>query len=145
MWVKNNKWKNTKTSIINSGYLKVTLSNESKNTTRTIHQLVAISFLGHDETNLKLVVNHIDFNKQNNHVENLEVVTYRENSNHRPKIHSSDYPGVYWREKTQKWQVAIRINGKKKYLGSFDCEIEASESYQKALRELWQKVNIKLR
>lgn len=66
------------------GYYKVTLSVNRKLTYRTIHRIVAETFIP-NPNNLPQV-NHIDGNKTNNRVENLEWVTPRENTLH---AHSS--------------------------------------------------------
>lgn len=61
------------------GYLKVFLpTGDGKRTSRPIHRLVACAFL--DNTERLPVVNHIDGNKHNNDVTNLEWVTHQENS-----------------------------------------------------------------
>lgn len=50
--------------------------------TRRIHRLVAESFIYPNYSKDGLVVNHIDGNKSNNNLHNLEVVTHRENIRH---------------------------------------------------------------
>jgi hypothetical protein len=45
---------------------------------RTVHRIVAETFLGKPPTE-KFEVNHIDGNRQNNHLDNLEWVTHAEN------------------------------------------------------------------
>lgn len=61
----------------NSGYLKVNLR---KGKQEYVHRLVAKYFIINTEN--KPCVNHLDGNKDNNCVSNLEWVTYRENNLH---------------------------------------------------------------
>ena len=104
--------------------------------TRTAHQLVAETFLDHTPCGYKLVVNHINFNKLDNRVSNLEIVTARENTNKKHLKSSSEFVGVYWNKKAERWTSEITINGSKKYLGRFKCELAAANAYQTALKEL---------
>lgn len=61
------------------GYPVITLCN-NWHITHTIHRLVAIAFIPNPEN--KPQVNHIDWNKLNNNLENLEWVTCKENLQH---------------------------------------------------------------
>lgn len=63
----------------NSGYKMVTLWKNNKGNSQMIHRLVAKTFLPYSDG---LVVNHIDENKLNNCLDNLEWCTQRENVNH---------------------------------------------------------------
>ena len=62
------------------GYKVVSLTVNNKKTTLKIHRLVACAFLPNPEN--KEQVNHIDGNKKNNHVSNLEWSTQSENQIH---------------------------------------------------------------
>lgn len=62
------------------GYLRVYLSVKSKKITRSVHRLVAETFIENPEN--KETVNHIDCNKENNTIENLEWLTNKENMQH---------------------------------------------------------------
>jgi hypothetical protein len=118
------------------GYSTVNLYFNKNMKTRTIHQLVAEAFLNHKPSRYQLVINHIDFNRANNNVENLEVITTRENANQKHLKSSSQYTGVSWDKNRNKWISQIVINKKLKFLGRFINELDASEAYQKALRDL---------
>jgi hypothetical protein len=80
--------KNTKTGKMlkvatnNSGYKLVCLSTENKKQTGYIHRLVAEAFIDTNLDTRTSVVNHIDGNKSNNIIENLEWATYAENAYH---------------------------------------------------------------
>lgn len=125
-----------KPSFGNRGYLIISLSNKKKRYTKTVHQLVAIGFLNHNPCGMKLVVDHIDFNKQNNNINNLRIVNSRENSSHKKKQFTSKYTGVRWRNDRKKWTSQICINNVHIHLGYFKTEIEASIAYQEKLKTI---------
>ena len=107
------------------GYAKVDLPPKKS---FLIHRLVASEFIG--ELN-GLVVNHKDFNKKNNHVSNLEIVTIAGNNLHslldkkENGVYSSKLKGVSFFKNTGKWRAQKLIDGKKKHIGYFNTEQEA--------------------
>lgn len=118
------------------GYCQVSLYKDKKTKTIQVHQLVAIHFLNHKPDGFKLVINHIDFNIRNNNVENLEIVTPRQNTNQKHLKSSSKYVGVYWHKQMKKWAACILINKKSKHLGFFKIEYDAHLAYEKELSNL---------
>lgn len=65
------------------GYLIVGLRNKTKKKNHYVHRLVAEAFIPNPDN--APVVNHLDFNKKNNHVSNLEWCTQQENIDHSRK------------------------------------------------------------
>lgn len=62
------------------GYMKVGLVKNGKRTTKPVHRLVAEAFIPNPDN--KPEINHIDGNKKNNSVDNLEFCTRLENIRH---------------------------------------------------------------
>jgi hypothetical protein len=101
-----------------------------------VHQLVAIEFLGHEQCGFDKVIDHINNEKKDNRLDNLQITTSRNNLSKDRKGASSKYTGVYWHKKDKVWNSAIRISGVKKHLGTFKDEISASIAYDNALKNL---------
>jgi hypothetical protein len=118
------------------GYLICVLCKNGKTKVFRVHQLVAMAFLGHVPTKYKIVVNHKNLNPLDNRLENLELITHRENTNKKHLSSTSNFTGVYWYKEAKKWRAQIYINGKLKHLGLFDCELKASEAYQNKLKQI---------
>lgn len=122
-----------KPTLNNCGYLRVCLHKNKKQKVRSVHQLVAITFLNHKPCGMELVVNHKNFIRVDNRLENLEIVTARENVNKKHLTSVSKYTGVSWYKKSKKWIACIYADGKYTHLGYFDTEEEASKYYENAV------------
>lgn len=72
--------KELKGYVLNSGYQMVTLFINKQKKNYQVHRLMAMTFL--DNPKKLPVVNHIDGNKSNNNLSNLEWVSYSQNSKH---------------------------------------------------------------
>lgn len=123
-----------------AGYFRVLLSKDGISKTREIHQLVAEAFLNHTPCGYKLVVDHIDNDKTNNKVCNLQLITQRENAskNASKSINekTSKYVGVFFDKSRNKYQSKIKINNKIIFIGRFETEYEAHLAYQQKLKQL---------
>lgn len=84
-------WHEMKCSPDWAGYIPCLLRDKEKKYNCRIHQLVAKHFIP-NPFGLK-TVNHIDGNKANNHISNLEWVTPRENIIHAVKTGLMDFKG----------------------------------------------------
>lgn len=61
------------------GYYQVSLCKNGKVKNRRVHVLVAMAFLGHIPNGSTLVVDHIDENRTNNNIQNLQIITHQDN------------------------------------------------------------------
>jgi hypothetical protein len=75
--------------------------------------------------------NHYSLDNQRG---NLRICTHKQNiHNSRPRRNcSSEYKGVSWCKRDQKWRVHIRVNNHLISLGIFKSEINAAKNYDKA-------------
>ena len=126
-----------KPSIQGKVYLAVGLSKGIvKNT--YVHKLVAMAFLNHTPNGLTMVIDHINNDKHDNRVTNLQVISQRQNtSKNTKKSRYSNYTGVSKLNGGEgKFVAQIGINKKSVHLGSFENEYDAHLAYQKALKTL---------
>ena len=111
---------------ITKGYFAVSLFKKDYR----IHQLVAKHFIP-NPNNLPQV-NHIDGDKSNNKVENLEWVTNRENVTH---FFKSGQMSCIQKTPSNKFHTKIYHNKKQVYLGTFSTVEEAVLIRQKYIQE----------
>lgn len=108
------------------GYLEVGLHINKKRKHKYIHRLVAEAFIPNPES--KPEVNHIDENKTNNNVSNLEWVTRTENNNygtHNERLGISRSKPIYvlYPDGTEEYYSGVRIASRA--LGIHDSSIVA--------------------
>jgi hypothetical protein len=120
------------------GYQMVHFRNKGKRKMFRIHQLVAMVFLDHKSCGMEWVVDHINSNKSDNRLENLNVITHRENTSKERVLKSNLPAGVDFHKRANKFRSRIFIADKQKYLGLFNTPEEASEAYQKELNKVKQ-------
>jgi hypothetical protein len=91
-------------------------------------------------------VDHINRMSLDNRKENLRLCTHSTNQQNQDKVFGkSKFTGVCWSKSSKKWQVSLRCNNERFYLGVFDDEIEAAKSYNKKALELYgefAKINL---
>lgn len=115
------------------GYLFHMLSKNGKKKSYSKHILVWDHF-GNKERGM-LDVDHKDNNSLNNNIDNLQLLSHRENCSKDKKGYTSEYTGVYYRKSRNKWQSNITISGKSIYLGIFKTEYDAHLAYQQKLKD----------
>lgn len=136
------KWRGTNFRILSDrfnchGYNTVVLYKDKKSKQFTVHQLMAIVFLGHNPCGMSIQVDHIDNDRKNNKLTNLQILTDKEHikKTYKNLKSSSKYTGVSWDKINNKWRASISKNKKVYNLGRFETEEEAWEA--RRCGELW--------
>ena len=95
-----------------------------------LHRLIFLDHHGY----LPEMVDHIDGNPANNSAENLRAATPSQNlwNSKRRVDNASGAKNVSWHKGCQKWQVQLRVGGRRTYLGLFDTLEEASAAAEQA-------------
>ena len=118
------------------GYYSVTIYRKTIKKNINVHKIVAITFLNNKpDGTTKIVVDHINGNKKDNRLSNLQLITHRQNIS-KSKKGTSIYTGVSWSKQYQKWASRININKKDIKLGFFDDELDAFIAYKNKLKEI---------
>lgn len=115
------------TSVDKDGYLSIGVDYVS----HRVHRLIYKWFYGDFDKDLQ--IDHIDRNVKNNRIENLRLVTPRENSLNRKrfKTNTSGCTGIDL--KKGRWRVRINDNGIRKEVGYFkdlESAIKARKEYE---------------
>jgi ribosomal protein L22 len=122
------------------GYFALSLCKDRKKKTIQIHQLVAAAFLNYIPDKVNSVINHIDGNKTNNNISNLEIVTQRKNLStcfrSDRDIITSRHPGVCFDKTNKKWRATVDVKGNHIFQKRFTSELEAAAAYKSKLIEL---------
>lgn len=116
------------------GYKYVILLKDRIRRIYRVHKLVAMAFLKHEPCGMRLVVNHINHDKSDNRLSNIEIITQRENASLKHIPSKSMYVGVTVNKSS--FVAKIVINGKIKYLGSFQKEYDAHLAYESEKNKL---------
>lgn len=110
------------------GYVHVNLCKNGKVCHPRLSRIMLKSFIGPSD----LQVDHIDGDKQNNKLSNLQYLTGRENT----FKYFSNIPdkliGAHYNKRSKKYHSVIKINGKSIQLGAFNNKEDAHAAYLEA-------------
>jgi hypothetical protein len=121
-----------KNSVGSYNYLRVCLYNSASKKSKCfrVHRLVGLAFI--DNPNNYKELDHINSDKNNNSVSNLQWCSRHVNVVKTPKYtkgkYSSKYRGVWFHAKNGSWCASIINENTKQFIGSFKTEKEAVEA-----------------
>jgi len=126
-------WKQIKISDNGNGYCIFAITLDGKSRPLLEHRVVW--FAHHQDwdifdTSSENEIDHINRNRADNRIENLQPVTHQQN-----QFNKEWGVGYYWIEKSQKWQSKIKVNGIQKHLGLFVKEEDARKAYEDAKKK----------
>ena len=107
-------------SIGKLGYVNVSIDSKK----HSAHRLIFLMMNGY----VPVFIDHINCNRADNRIENLRGCSRQENGRNvsSRKSSKSGIKNVSWHKPTNKYQVDIMVDGKKKYFGVFE-NIELAE------------------
>lgn len=132
-----------KTNLSHNGYVQVSLKCDNNLVNKRVSRLVAEAFIPNPDN--KSDVNHIDENKTNNRVDNLEWCTHVENTNHgtrNDRISASKSREIYCNELNKRFKnakqassilgiskssISHQVNGKRKTAGGYTFKYKEEE------------------
>lgn len=126
--------------VTKTGYIHVDLQKHNVRKKLSVHRIIYSLFAG--KVGSKIDIHHIDGNRKNNSIHNLEAIEHGEHN----RIHSlamksfttSRLLGVYWSSKRKMWVSRISRKGKSTQL----CESH-DEQYASFVHELaYEHVNL---
>ena len=129
-----------------SGYYLVDISLEGKSYTRQVHRLVAIAFIPNP---LRLeTVNHIDGDKSNNDVSNLEWMTLGDNVRHawstglaKPRHGIENPANVYSEDQIHKLCQMLEAGNMNYKQIAKECNVNVTLIYDIRIRGKWKQIS----
>lgn len=85
-----------------------------------------------------MTVDHINRNRLDNRKANLRAATREENTWNRKFVKKGSktrYTGIHWNKKVKKWNVRLRVEGRRKSFGYYADEVEAAKVYDRVARK----------
>ena len=122
-----------KTELNYNGYPSVRLVKSGVRMRHRVHILVWEAFGKGTRNGKSVVIDHIDNDKTNCRIDNLQLLSGRENVA-KAKKKENRLTGAYFNGKT--WFAQIRIKGKAQFLGCFQSELDAHNAYKNKVKSL---------
>lgn len=107
---------------VGAGYLRVVIDNGRY----YLHRLAWLYIHGEMPNG---EIDHKNRIKTDNRIDNLRVVSKSHNQQNKGGL------GVQWHKAGSKWRAYIKVDGKHRHIGLYDCLLDARAAYLRAKRE----------
>lgn len=95
-----------------------------------------LAWLLHTRSWPSMMLDHINGNRDDNRIANLREVTHSQNHQNRNITkRGKNLAGIYYRKAKNKYDAGIIFEGKYKWLGSYDNELDAHNAYICAIKK----------
>ncbi len=127
-----------------TNHCQVTLCVNNKRYYPFVHRLVWEAFNGPIPDGMQ--INHIDENPLNNRLDNLNLMTPKENTNwgtcieRRAKIHSESMKGKYTYADNPNAKAVVQYDKEGNIIKEFDCLKSAADYYNICYQTIWQHI-----
>jgi hypothetical protein len=102
------------------------INGKRRSQTQTLHKQLMNTPKGFE-------IDHANGDQLDNRRKNLRVCTHKQNmaniGKRSDREYSSSYKGVTWSKVLGKWLVTASLNGKAKYIGTYNDQIKAANAY----------------
>lgn len=104
------------------------------------HRLIYLMFYGE----LPELLDHVDRDSTNNRIENIRSANKKINSINRnlQSNNKSGYKGISWNKNSNKWEIYITVDNKRKALGLKPTIEEAIKIRKEAEKKYWKHLNL---
>ena len=116
------KWVDRKFRLNHNGYYRCCIGIKQY----FVHNIIALCYLG--EKPLGHQTDHINGNRKDNNLHNLQYLTHTQNTRERTTMNNKPIKG-YTKTKYGRFMSMIKVDYKSMYLGTYDTEEEARQSY----------------
>lgn len=130
------KWRIPKLKMQPNQYAHINIAGKSY----AYHRILFILHIGKDIPE-GMQVDHINGDKADNRIENLRIVTARQNNQNRDKHRAGNAVGVAYRKNHGTFVARIHIGHERIHLGYYPTETEASIVYNTACEHIMEYVN----
>jgi len=120
------KWTDRLFRLTPDGYFRVYIGSRKNHKDHLVHNIITLCYLGEKPEGYQ--TDHINSIRTDNRLENLQYITQQQNTQKRKTMNGRNIKG-YRLTKYGTYKAQIKVDNKTIYLGAYDTEEEARQTY----------------